>query len=53
MEMKFKRIMVNCTILDTPWIPFFQIMKFDKPIGKVYSMFFGRIFINIIKRKAK
>ena len=48
--MKFKRFIVNFTILDYVWKPFFEVMKHNKPIGKIYSIFIGPIFINIIKR---
>ena len=49
--MKFKKFIVNFTILDYVWKPFFKVMKYNKPIGVVYNIFIGPIFINIIKKK--
>ena len=47
--MEFKKILVNFTILDYVWKPFFKVMKYNKPIGRVYNIFIGPIFINVIK----
>ena len=49
--MKFKKIIVNCTILDYVWKPFFKVMKYDKPIGRIFNIFIGPIFINFIIKK--
>lgn len=52
--MKFGRFIVNITILDYVWKPFFKVMKYNKPIGKIYNIFIGSFFINfIIKQRRK
>lgn len=48
--MIFKNFIVNITILDYIWKPFFKVMKYNKPIGRIYNIFIGPIFINIIKK---
>lgn len=48
--MEFKRFILNITILDYVWKPFFKVMKYNKPIGKIYNIFIGKIFINFIKK---
>lgn len=49
--MRFKRFIVSITILDYVWKPFFKVMKYNKPIGKIYNIFIGSIFINFIVLK--
>ena len=49
-SMRFKRFIVNFTILDYTWKPFFKIMKYNKPVGRIYNIFIGFIFITIIKK---
>ena len=48
--MEFKRFIINITILDYVWKPLFKVMKYNKPIGKIYNIFIGPIFINFIKK---
>lgn len=48
--MRLKRFIVNFTILDYTWKPFFKIMKYNKPVGRIYNIFIGFIFITIIKK---
>lgn len=31
--MKFKKFIVNFTILDYVWKPFFKVMTYNKPVG--------------------
>ena len=45
-----KRFIVIITILDYVWKPFFKVIKYNKPIGKVYNIFIGPIFINFSKK---
>ena len=46
----FKQFIINITVLDYIWKPFFKFMKYNKPICKIYNIFIGPIFINIIKK---
>jgi len=52
-SMECKRFILNITILDYVWKPFFKVMKYNKPIGKIYNIFIGKIFINFIILKNK
>lgn len=51
--MECKRFILNVTILDYVWKPFFKVMKYNKPIGKIYNIFIGKIFINFVVLKNK
>lgn len=51
--MRFKRFIVNFTVLDFVWKPFFKVMKYNKPVGRTYNIFIGPIFINFIKRHGR
>ena len=48
--MEFKRFLVNFTILDYVWKPFFKVMKYNKPIGVVYNIFIGPFFLILLKK---
>lgn len=48
--MEFKKFIVTFAILDYCWKPLFKLMKYNKPIGRIYNIFVGPIFINIIKK---
>ena len=47
--MTFKKFIVNFMVLNYCWKPFFKVMKYNKPIGRIYNIFVGPIFINFIK----
>lgn len=49
--MTIGRFIINMTILDYIWKPFFKLMKYNKPVGTVYNIYVGPIFINFIKLK--
>lgn len=49
--MTIGRYIINMTILDYIWKPFFKLMKYNKPVGTIYNIYVGPIFINFIKLK--